>query len=57
MTVVATDRATLAAGRLLELTVTDLALIELTREGARREWTFGEIATRSASLELSRRNM
>jgi acyl-coenzyme A synthetase/AMP-(fatty) acid ligase len=29
---------------------TDLALIELTREGRRREWTFGEIATRSACL-------
>ena len=31
MIVVATDRATLAAGRLLELTVTDLALIERLR--------------------------
>jgi DNA repair protein RecN (Recombination protein N) len=31
VTVVATDRATLAAGRLLELTVTDLALIERLR--------------------------
>jgi len=27
-----------------------LALIELTREGSRREWTFGEVADRSARL-------
>ena len=28
----------------------DLALLELTREGARREWSFGELADRSARL-------
>jgi acyl-coenzyme A synthetase/AMP-(fatty) acid ligase len=28
----------------------DLALVELTREGSRREWTFGEVAERSARL-------
>jgi acetyl-CoA synthetase len=28
----------------------DLALLELTRDGGRREWTFGEIADRSARL-------
>jgi acyl-coenzyme A synthetase/AMP-(fatty) acid ligase len=27
-----------------------LALVELTREGARREWSFGEVAERSAAL-------
>ena len=27
-----------------------LALVELTREGERREWSFGEVATRSAAL-------
>ena len=25
-------------------------LVELAREGARREWTFGEVADRSAAL-------
>src|SRR5476651_245914 len=28
----------------------DLALLELSREGARREWSFGEVAERSARL-------
>jgi len=28
----------------------DLALVELTRDGSRREWTFGEVAERSARL-------
>ncbi len=27
-----------------------LALLELTRDGARREWSFGEVAERSARL-------
>ncbi len=35
------------------------ALVELTREGERREWTFGEVADRSARLAgtLSRRGV
>jgi acetyl-CoA synthetase len=28
----------------------DRALVEITREGARREWTFGEVAEGSARL-------
>ena len=37
----------------------DLALVELTREGARREWSFGEVAERAAGLAgtLARRGV
>jgi acyl-coenzyme A synthetase/AMP-(fatty) acid ligase len=32
------------------LPATDLALVELARDGSRREWTFGEVSERSARL-------
>ncbi len=39
-----------ASDVLERLPPSDLALVELTREGSRREWTFAEIAERSARL-------